>query len=94
MNKKLLFRRKVIDLIAPMIVMIFTAIATMIWTGYLNGGTNLVEDFANCSCLVMSASERLKFTPKLMLNSRGRLSRQQAGKLYRLRKLFGKMMKI
>ena len=27
---------KVIDLIAPMIVMIFTAIATMIWTGYLN----------------------------------------------------------
>ena len=37
---------KVIDLIAPMIVMIFTAIATMIWTGYLNGGTNLVEDLS------------------------------------------------
>jgi len=47
---------KVIDLIAPMIVMIFTAIATMIWTGYLNGGTNLVEDFANCS-----SSESLVF---------------------------------
>ena len=44
------------DLIAPMIVMIFTAIATMIWTGYLNGGTNLVEDFANCS-----SSESLVF---------------------------------
>ena len=39
-----------------MIVMIFTAIATMIWTGYLNGGTNLVEDFANCS-----SSESLVF---------------------------------
>ena len=37
---------KVVDLIAPMIVMIFTAIATMIWTGYLNGGTNLVEDLS------------------------------------------------
>lgn len=47
---------KVIDLIAPMIVMIFTAIVTMIWTGYLNGGTNLVEDFANCS-----SSESLVF---------------------------------
>ena len=47
---------KVIDLIAPMIVMIFTAIATMIWTGYLNGGTNLVEDFAYCS-----SSESLVF---------------------------------
>ena len=33
---------KVIDLIAPMIVMIFTAIATMIWTGYLNGAP--IED--------------------------------------------------
>lgn len=28
----------------------------MIWTGYLNGGTNLVEDFANCS-----SSESLVF---------------------------------
>ena len=40
---------KVIDLIAPMVVMIATAIAAMIWTGHLNGGQNLVEDFANCS---------------------------------------------
>ena len=35
-------RGKVIDLIAPMIVMIVTAIGAMIWTGHLNGGTNLV----------------------------------------------------
>ena len=35
---------KVIDLIAPMVVMIATAIAAMIWTGHLNGGQNLVED--------------------------------------------------
>ena len=47
---------KVIDLIAPMVVMIATAIATMIWTGHLNGGQNLVEDFANCS-----SSESLVF---------------------------------
>ena len=47
---------KVVDLIAPMLVMIFTAVATMIWTGHLNGGQNLVEDFANCS-----SSESLVF---------------------------------
>lgn len=47
---------KVIDLIAPMVVMIATAIAAMIWTGHLNGGQNLVEDFANCS-----SSESLVF---------------------------------
>lgn len=47
---------KVIDLIAPMVVMIATAIAAMIWTGHLNGGQNLVEDFANCS-----SSEALVF---------------------------------
>ena len=48
---------KVIDLIAPMVVMIATAIAAMIWTGHLNGGQNLVEDFANCS-----SSEALVFS--------------------------------
>ena len=47
---------KVIDLIAPMIVMIGTAVGAMIWTGHLNGGTNIVEDFANCS-----SSESLVF---------------------------------
>ena len=34
---------KVIDLIAPMIVMIFTAIATMIWTGYLTAARTLLR---------------------------------------------------
>ena len=48
---------KVIDLIAPMVVMIATAIAAMIWTGHLNGGQNLVEDFAN-----YSSSEALVFS--------------------------------
>ena len=47
---------KVIDLIAPMVVMIATSIGAMIWTGHLNGGTNLVENFANCS-----SSESLVF---------------------------------
>ncbi len=47
---------KVIDLIAPMLVMIGTAIGAMIWTGHLNGGQNLVENFANCS-----SSESLVF---------------------------------
>ncbi len=47
---------KVIDLILPMVVMIVTAIGAMIWTGHLNGGTNLIEDFAECS-----ATEALVF---------------------------------
>ncbi|SCW63739.1 transporter, NhaC family [Lachnospiraceae bacterium C10] len=47
---------KVYDLIVPMIVMIGTSIAAMIWTGHLNGGTNLIENFANCS-----SSESLVF---------------------------------
>ncbi|MBQ1749927.1 MAG: Na+/H+ antiporter NhaC family protein [Lachnospiraceae bacterium] len=49
-------RGKVCDLIVPMLVMIGSAIACMIWTGHLNGGKNLVEDFANCS-----SSESLVF---------------------------------
>jgi len=47
---------KVIDLIAPMIVMIGSAIGCMIWTGFLNGGSNIIEAFANCS-----SSESLVF---------------------------------
>ena len=47
---------KVYDLIVPMLVMIGTSIAAMIWTGHLNGGTNLIENFANCS-----SSESLVF---------------------------------
>ena len=49
-------RGKVIDLIAPMIVMIVTAIGAMLWTGHLNGGRNIVESFASCS-----SSESLVF---------------------------------
>lgn len=44
------------DLVAPMLVMIGVAIAAMIWTGHLNGGANLIEDFSNCS-----SSESLVF---------------------------------
>ena len=47
---------KVIDLIAPMLVMIVTAIGAMLWTGHLNGGHSMVENFANCS-----SSESLVF---------------------------------
>ncbi len=47
---------KVSDLVAPMLVMIASAILCMIWTGHLNGGKNIVSDFANCS-----SSESLVF---------------------------------
>ena len=38
----------VIDLILPMLVMIFSAIGAMIYTGYLDGATNIVDAFAGC----------------------------------------------
>jgi Na+/H+ antiporter NhaC len=38
----------VIDLVLPMAFLIVTAISAMIYTGYLAGGTSLVECFANC----------------------------------------------
>lgn len=41
-------RGKVVDLILPMVFLIVVAIAAMIYTGYLNGGTSLLECFANC----------------------------------------------
>jgi len=61
---------KVFDLVLPMVVMIITAIAAMIWTGHLNGGTNLVEDFANCSSsesLVFASLVAIIFTAFLYL---------------------------
>jgi len=67
---------KVIDLIAPMVVMIATAIAAMIWTGHLNGGQNLVEDFANCSSsesLVFAGLVTVGFLLLLYLPRRHRL---------------------
>lgn len=39
---------KMIDMILPMLVLIFSAIGAMIYTGYLNGGRTAVECFANC----------------------------------------------
>ena len=63
-------RGKVYDLILPMVVMIATAIGAMIWTGHLAGGTNLVEDFANCSSsesLVFASLVTIVFTAVLYL---------------------------
>lgn len=64
---------KVIDLVAPMVVMIGTAIGAMIWTGHLNGGTNIVEDFAQCSSsesLVFASLVAVGFTLVLYLPRR------------------------
>lgn len=63
-------RGRVYDLILPMLVMIVTAVLAMIWTGHLNGGTNLVEDFANCSSsesLVFASLVAIIFTAFLYL---------------------------
>lgn len=64
---------KVIDLVAPMLVLIFSAVGAMIWTGHLNGGTNIVEDFANCSSsesLVFATLVAIIFTLILYLSRR------------------------
>ncbi len=42
-------RGRVSDLLVPIIVLIASAVFGMIYTGYLNGGTNVVDAFANCS---------------------------------------------
>lgn len=42
-------RGRVSDLMIPILVLIVSAIGSMIYTGYLNGGTNVIEAFANCS---------------------------------------------
>jgi Na+/H+ antiporter NhaC len=39
---------KVIDLVLPVLVLIVSAIFGMIYTGYLDGATNVVEAFAGC----------------------------------------------
>lgn len=41
-------RGTVKDLVLPVLVMIFVAIGAMIYTGYLSGGRNVVDCFANC----------------------------------------------
>ncbi len=47
----------VADLIAPTLVLIFSAVGAMIYTGFLNGGVNIQDAFANCS-----SSESLIFS--------------------------------
>lgn len=39
---------KVIDLVLPVAVLIFTAIGAMIYTGYLDGATDVITAFAGC----------------------------------------------
>lgn len=39
---------KVIDLVLPVLLLIFSAIGAMIYTGYLGGATNPVDAFAGC----------------------------------------------
>ncbi len=58
---------------APMLVLIFSAVGAMIWTGHLNGGKNIVEDFANCSSsesLVFATLVAIIFTLILYLSRR------------------------
>ncbi|MCU6760882.1 Malate-2H(+)/Na(+)-lactate antiporter [uncultured Roseburia sp.] len=40
---------RVTDLLVPIFVLIGTAVFGMIYTGYLNGGANVVDAFANCN---------------------------------------------
>ena len=47
----------VLDLIAPTLLLIVGAVAAMIYTGFLNGGVNIQDAFANCS-----SSESLIFS--------------------------------
>ncbi|MBQ6362522.1 MAG: Na+/H+ antiporter NhaC family protein [Lachnospiraceae bacterium] len=61
---------KVIDLILPMAVMIFTAVGAMIYTGYLDGATNVIDAFAGCDAeisLIFSTIVTVIFTGILYL---------------------------
>ena len=60
----------VVDLILPMLVMIFTAIGAMIYTGYLGGATNVVDAFAGCDAeisLIFATIVTVIFTAVLYL---------------------------
>ncbi len=52
----------VLDLIAPTLMLIFSAVGAMIYTGFLNGGVNIQDAFANCS-----SSESLIFSTFMTL---------------------------
>ena len=47
----------VLDLIAPTVMLIISAVSAMIYTGFLNGAVNIQDAFANCS-----SSESLVFS--------------------------------
>lgn len=58
------------DLILPMVVLIVCAIGGMVYTGYLAGGRNIVDCFANCSSaesLVFATLVTLVFTALLYI---------------------------
>lgn len=60
----------VVDLIAPMLVMIFSAIGAMIYTGFLGGATGPVDAFANCDAetsLIFATLVTVVFTAILYL---------------------------
>ena len=52
----------VLDLILPTLVLIFSAVGSMIYTGFMNGGVNIQDAFANCS-----SSESLIFSTFITL---------------------------
>ena len=43
---------RVFDLVLPVAVLIVTAIGAMIYTGYLDGATNVIDAFAGCDAEV------------------------------------------
>ena len=49
------------DLMIPILVLIVSAIGSMIYTGYLNGGTNVIEAFSNCICREAFATEEISY---------------------------------
>ena len=52
----------VLDLILPTLMLIFSAVGAMIYTGFVNGGVNIQDAFANCS-----SSESLVFSTFITL---------------------------
>ena len=42
-------KASIFDLILPIVILIFTTLGAMIWTGHLNGGIGIRDCFANCS---------------------------------------------
>ena len=66
-------RGHVIDLILPMMVMIFTAIGAMIFTGFIGGAANVVDAFAGCDAetsLIFSTIVTVLFCAVLYLPRR------------------------